>query len=207
MMAANEACFATNEAMVAGYRAAGYRTEWQAAPSCCRICQRYDDQTITTLKPPLHKGCTCGVVKGERIDHSGPNAGDSKTHTAEDTEWLRAGYDKAVENGEISALTGFEHYQEVARQIDNELVGMVTADGIEIKGYVTHFIDRVIGGYEKKREPVRLEDVRRCLEEPVNIADNIRSSGERSREYNIVGYETTINPDTKLLIQTGIRRH
>ena len=129
------------------------------------------------------------------------------SHTAEDIEWLRAGYDKAVENGEISALTGFEHYQEVARQIDNELVGMVTADGIEIKGYVTHFIDRVIGGYEKKREPVRLEDVRRCLEEPVNTADNIRSSGERSREYNIVGYETTINPDTKLLIQTGIRRH
>ena len=67
MMAANEACFATNEAMVAGYRAAGYKTEWQAAPSCCRICQRYDDQTITTLKPPLHKGCTCGVVKGERL--------------------------------------------------------------------------------------------------------------------------------------------
>ena len=68
MMAANEACFATNEAMVAGYRAAGYKTEWQAAPSCCRICQRYDDQTITTLKPPLHKGCTCGVVKGEPFE-------------------------------------------------------------------------------------------------------------------------------------------
>ena len=68
MMAANEACFATNEAMVAGYRAAGYKTEWQAAPSCCKICQRYDDQTITTLKPPLHKGCTCGVVKGEPFE-------------------------------------------------------------------------------------------------------------------------------------------
>ena len=129
------------------------------------------------------------------------------SHTAEDIEWLRAGFDKAVESGDITALTGFEHYLEVARQIDKELVGTVTADGVEIKGYVTHFVDRVIGGYEKKREPVRLEDVRRCLEEPVNIADNIRSSGERSREYNIVGYETTINPDTKLLIQTGIRRH
>ena len=129
------------------------------------------------------------------------------SHTAEDTEWLRAGYDKAVENGEISALTGFEHYQEVARQIDNELVGTVTADGIDIKGYVTHFIDRVIGSYAQNREPVEIEMVARCLTAPEAIAEGTRADGNASRVYIKQGHETAINPEKRLLIQTGIRRH
>ena len=171
---------------------------------CCQVCQQYNAQTVTTLKPPLHKGCTCSVRKGERLTES---TGDDNIHSSEDTEWLRIGYNKAVEKGDISALTGFEQYQEVARRIDSEVVGIVTSDGVIIKGYVTHFIDRVIGSYEQKREPVSLEMVKECLTKPLTIVDSIRTSSAVSREYNIRGFETAVNPTKGLLIQTGIRRH
>ena len=66
LMARTEAAMAVNEAMVAGYRAAGYYSVWQAAPGCCRICVGMNGQIVTTLKPPLHKGCGCGVARGEK---------------------------------------------------------------------------------------------------------------------------------------------
>ncbi len=49
---------------VAGYHEAGYEAVWRSAPGCCRLCTGLNGQTITTLKPPLHKGCGCGVGKG-----------------------------------------------------------------------------------------------------------------------------------------------
>ena len=68
LMERTEAAMAVNEAMVAGYRAAGYYSVWQAAPGCCRICVGMNGQIVTTLKPPLHKGCGCGVARGVKRD-------------------------------------------------------------------------------------------------------------------------------------------
>ena len=56
-----------NEALVAGYRQAGYESVWRSAPGCCRLCNKLNGQTVTTLKPPLHKGCGCTVVRGEKV--------------------------------------------------------------------------------------------------------------------------------------------
>ena len=67
-MARNEYHFAMNEALIAGYRASGYQSVWDSGAGCCPICQQYNEQTVTTLKPPLHKGCSCGVRKGEKIN-------------------------------------------------------------------------------------------------------------------------------------------
>lgn len=66
-MAKHELALAANEALVAGYRAAGYTSVWQSAPGCCKICTRLNGRTVTTLKPPLHKGCVCGVALGRKI--------------------------------------------------------------------------------------------------------------------------------------------
>lgn len=65
-MARIELAMMRNEALVAGYRQAGYESQWRSAPGCCRVCTLMSGRTVTTLKPPLHKGCVCTVVRGEK---------------------------------------------------------------------------------------------------------------------------------------------
>lgn len=83
--------------------------------------------------------------------------------TADSLTWLADGYSKAVDDGELSSLTGFSHYVEVAKDIQNRIVGITTSDGEEVFGFSTHFIDRIIGCYSKKREPVSIDDVIKAL--------------------------------------------
>lgn len=69
-MARTEVSLMRNEAMIAAYRAEGYYSNWKSAPGCCRICTLMNGQRVTTLKPPLHKSCGCGVSKGDLIPPS-----------------------------------------------------------------------------------------------------------------------------------------
>ncbi len=61
VMARHEAAMALNKTLVAGFKRAGYSAVWKAPPGSCKICLTLHDQTITTLTPPLHKGCACTV--------------------------------------------------------------------------------------------------------------------------------------------------
>ena len=85
-MARYERVLAMNEALVAGYRASGYTSVWQSAPGCCRICTRLNGRTVTTLKPPLHKGCVCTVKRGEkRLTAEGGSGSIKYNHNADGT--------------------------------------------------------------------------------------------------------------------------
>lgn len=66
VMARHEMAMALNKTLVTGFHQAGYSTVWKAAPGSCRMCLTLDGQTITTLTPPLHKGCACTVDIGEK---------------------------------------------------------------------------------------------------------------------------------------------
>lgn len=66
-MARIEVAMMRNEAMIAAYRQAGYSSVWHSAPGCCRICANMNGRTVTTLKPPLHKGCGCVVARGPKL--------------------------------------------------------------------------------------------------------------------------------------------
>lgn len=114
-------------------------------------------------------------------------------------EWLRKGYDQAVQEGDLSALTGFEHYKKVAEEVEMRIVGIKTSDGIVIEGYVTHFLDRIMGSYEKKREPVSIDDI---LDTLLRTDTEITGIGNR-RTYkhaeNVC--KVGLNPETKKLIQ------
>jgi hypothetical protein len=66
VMARHEAAMALNKTLVAGFKRAGYSSVWKAPPGSCKICLALHDQTVTTLTPPLHKGCACTVDKGEK---------------------------------------------------------------------------------------------------------------------------------------------
>lgn len=70
VMARHEAAMALNKTLVAGYRQAGYSSVWRAAPGSCKMCLLLNDQTVTTLTPPLHKGCACTVGRGAPLANS-----------------------------------------------------------------------------------------------------------------------------------------
>ncbi len=85
-MARIEAAMALNEALVAGYGASGYFAQWQSAPGCCKICVALNGRTVTTLKPPLHKGCVCMVKRGEkRLTAEGGSGSIKYNHNADGT--------------------------------------------------------------------------------------------------------------------------
>lgn len=67
VMARHEAALALNKTLVAGFYRAGYSAVWKAAPGSCKMCMLLNDQTVTTLVPPLHRGCSCTVDKGAKI--------------------------------------------------------------------------------------------------------------------------------------------
>ena len=88
---------------------------------------------------------------------------------------LLEGYAKAVEKGHISPLIGFDFYKETASTIEKELVGITAPNGILIKDYTTHFIDRVIGQMAEPRENVRtgvpIDYIADALRNPTFISD------------------------------------
>ena len=65
-MARHEAAMALNKTLVAGFKAAGYSAVWKTAPGSYKMCLLLNDQPVTTLTPPLHKGCACTIDKGAK---------------------------------------------------------------------------------------------------------------------------------------------
>ena len=122
--------------------------------------------------------------------------------TQQNREWLKRGYDRAVERGELSALTGFDHYMKVAENVERTLVGLKTSDGVEIKGYVTHFLDRTIGSYEQQREGVNIKDSLNALTNPKDIKNTKRAAGV-GRQYITDVCKVVLNPETCMLIQVS----
>ena len=135
-------------------------------------------------------------LKALQIDENGSIIKNSRN-----TAWLRRGYDKAVERGDLSALTGFEHYVRVAENVDRELIGLTTADGIAIEGYVPHFLDRIIGSYEQNREPVEIKFIMEALLNPQEILRKRPRNGLASDIYVTAHCKVSVNPDRRLLIQ------
>lgn len=135
-------------------------------------------------------------LKALQIDENGRIIKNSRN-----TAWLRRGYDEAVKNGDLSALTGFEHYVRVAENVDRDLIGLTTADGIAIEGYVPHFLDRIIGSYEQNREPVEIKFVMEALLNPQEILRKRPRNGLASDIYVTAHCKVSVNPDRRLLIQ------
>ena len=54
---------------------------------------------------------------------------------------LLKGDSKAVKKGDIHALTSFTVYKATAKEVEKNLVGMTTVDGVVNESYAAHFID------------------------------------------------------------------
>ncbi len=126
-------------------------------------------------------------------------------YTEPEKWWLLKGYAAGVRKGDLSTLTSFDTYQAVAGEVKSRLVGMTTVDGLTIQSYKTHFIDRLIGNYEIKREGVGVEDAKQVLLQASRITNRM-ATGNPSRSYWLLGIQVTVNPDTQTLIQTNPSR-
>lgn len=127
--------------------------------------------------------------------------------TEDGDKWLLDGFVKAVNKGDVNVLVGIDQYINTAREVEKELVGMTTSNGIEIRGYTAHFIDRIIGqvadpkkGY---RTGVTVQQAKDALAS--SNVENIktRKDGKRSQVFHGFDCKVSVNPDTKMLIQTN----
>lgn len=120
-------------------------------------------------------------------------------------EWnLFKDYSNSVKSGELTPLADFELYKRVNQEIDEKLIGITTANGIEIKNKSKHFIARVIGSIEDKRSGVPVDTVLDTLKnpsviKPVRFSENGPSQKFVSNDVCIV----SVNPEDNKLIQVN----
>ncbi len=111
---------------------------------------------------------------------------------------LKTHYDKAINKGELSALVDFDLYEHFDKTISAELNGVNTVKDITVKGHSLHFIDRVFGSVEQKRNGVNVEDIKATLQTATKYK-------EKDKSIKIYGEKTivSINPKTGRLIQVN----
>lgn len=112
-------------------------------------------------------------------------------------------YAKSVDNGMISPLSGFTNYSRLHENIENNIVGSTTHNGIKITGQSTHFLERVIGTKEdqkthRPRSGVSIEDIQDAL---LNGAVRVRERDPNSIKYVTDKCIVSLNPKTGNLIQ------
>ena len=127
---------------------------------------------------------------------------------------LYKGYVNAVNKGNISPLVGYDKFQEIAGSIENRFVGNYTSDGLKIRGYTAHFVDRVIGQRAADspttkgvRLGVGLTDIEDALRNPGRIGSVVeQDNGKKSKLYFGKNAAVSFNPDTGELIQVQPKR-
>jgi hypothetical protein len=125
---------------------------------------------------------------------------------------LLNGYKKAVKEGDISPLVGFDMYKDIAKQIDKEFIGLTTIDGVVIKDYAMHFIDRVIGQTStpsgKRRQGVPISAFKETLTSPTtritsDYTVQMSKGDDVRRSYMGNNIKITLSVTDRKLIQTN----
>lgn len=113
-------------------------------------------------------------------------------------------YKNSIVSGELTSLANYNLYRKTSKDIDNKLVGVTTSNKIYITEKSKHFVSRVIGSIEQRRNGVSVDDILEALTNPKADVLPIRTSiNGNSQKIRFNGIEVTINPDTGVLIQTN----
>jgi SPP1 gp7 family putative phage head morphogenesis protein len=113
-------------------------------------------------------------------------------------------YKKLVDKGDITPLASFELFERFSNEIDTRIVGTTTANGIEVKDKSYHFIARVIGSVEQKRNGVPIDSIISILQNPDKIGEVVERKNGFSQRFIKNGIGTvSINPKTGKLIQVN----
>ena len=121
---------------------------------------------------------------------------------------LLTGYNRAVEKGDISPLVGLEVYQQTAHEIQYRIVGQMTSTGVQIDGFATHFIDRIIGQtstpHAGMRCGVSIDDALDALQNPVKVAAiRVMPDGDTRQTFIGAKANVAISVRDRRLIQTN----
>lgn len=129
-------------------------------------------------------------------DYYGLKYNDKKTY-----EILQA-YVQSVDKGMLSPLVGFDLYRQYHSRVENELIGLTTSAGIQIKTQSRHFLERVFGTVSDSthggviRNGVAFEDIK----------DALLNGKVKSHDGSIVFFNNkcsvSLNPTSGNLIQT-----
>lgn len=120
-------------------------------------------------------------------------------------------YISSVESGMLSPLAGFDKYKEYYENIENNVIGKTTSNGIVITGQTQHFLERIFGTKSDPnhngmpRSGVALDDAIDALlngkERP--IKEEMLPDGTKRRSQILYSKKcsVSINPDTGIIIQ------
>ena len=112
-------------------------------------------------------------------------------------------YERSIKIGELSPLVSFELYIEMSNEINNRFIGKDTANGIKITGKSYHFINRVFGSVEQRRNGVTLDEVEESLINRIKVDPIKETNGRKSQRFTGKRARTTVNTDKGILIQTN----
>ena len=110
----------------------------------------------------------------------------------------------AIESGELSALSDFNLYKNISKEMDEKLIGIVTSNGIKITGKSKHSVARVIGSIEQKRSGVEISNIVAALTgNETEILPIKEMKNGRSQKFRTGSVEVSVNPDTGKIIQVN----
>ena len=120
-------------------------------------------------------------------------------------------YISSVESGMLSPLAGFDKYKEYYENIENNVIGKTTSNGIAITGQTQHFLERIFGTKSDPnhngmpRSGVALDEAIDALlngkERPVKEEILPDGAKRRSQLFYNKKCSVSINPDTGIIIQ------
>ena len=128
-------------------------------------------------------------------------------------EWaIMKDYYKARTEGNISSFSSFSDYKKTRKELNDKLVGVKTSDGVEIKSFSKHMIDRILGASNDPktglpRSGTTIDGVLDALKNPLQITETkarkLDKVSETSKKYIGEISTVSINPTTGNLIQSN----
>lgn len=106
-----------------------------------------------------------------------------------------------VRTGKLSTFADFDYYMGVKAKCDGLLVGETTSNGIHITQTSVHFVSRIIGSENDRRDGVDFGAVEDALFHGTPQPIQTRADGGRSQRFIGKNVIVTVNPDTGVLVQ------
>lgn len=167
---------------------------------------KYKDWKLKFVKDSISDDTKKTYVKYQQVlgDNSPSIEEFAKIRYNEDDWKAFKAYTSSIKSGELTPLADFKLYQNISKEMDEKLVGIVTSNGIKVTGKSNHSIARVIGSVEQRRSGVSVADVLDALtNKDAEILPVKELRNGKSQKFRNQKVELTVNPDTGNIIQVN----
>lgn len=115
-----------------------------------------------------------------------------------------------IDKGEIEALVGYEEYLKMYHRTKDELIGLTTSNGIEIKDVSIHLTTRIFGHMRHENNPkvrrgVTIEKIKETLTNPqTKISEAETREYGKSQKFTFEGTKVSVGVETGRVIQVNV---